>query len=48
MAWMAGKIALGAGIAFLTLGVYPDRLRGGVIAIAICVAAAMALHFAAP
>jgi hypothetical protein len=42
------KIALGAGIAFLTLGVFPDRLRGGIIAIAICIAAAVVLHLAAP
>ena len=45
---MIGKITLGAGVAFLTLGVYPDRRRGGLIAIAICIAAALALHFAAP
>jgi hypothetical protein len=45
---IVGKLALGAGVAFLTLGVYPDRLRGGFIAIAICIAAAVALHFAAP
>jgi hypothetical protein len=48
MALIVGKLALGAGVAFLTLGVYPDRLRGGIIAIAICIAAAVALHFAAP
>lgn len=48
MALIVGKLALGAGVAFLTLGVYPDRLRGGVIAIAVCIAAALALHVAAP
>ena len=48
MALILGKLAVGAGVAFLTLGVYPDRLRGGIIAIAICIAAALALHFAAP
>jgi len=48
MALIVGKLALGAGVAFLTLGVYPDRPRGGIIAIAICIAAAVALHFAAP
>ena len=42
------KIALGAGIAFVTLGVFPDRLKGGIIAIGICVAAAVILHFVAP
>jgi hypothetical protein len=47
MALIVGTLALG-GVAFLTLGVYPDRLRGGIIAIAICIAAAVALHFAAP
>jgi hypothetical protein len=42
------KIALGAGIAILTLGVFPDRLRGGILAIAICVVAAVIIHFVAP
>jgi hypothetical protein len=42
------KITLGAGIAFLTLGVFPDRLRGGILAIAICLVAAVILHFVAP
>jgi hypothetical protein len=42
------KITLGAVIAFLTLGVFPDRLRGGLIAIAICIVAAVILHFVAP
>jgi hypothetical protein len=42
------KIALGAVIAFLTLGVFPKRLSGGLIAIAICVIAAVVLHFVAP
>jgi len=35
MALIVGKLALGAGVMFLTLGVYPDRLRGGIIAISI-------------
>ena len=42
------KIALLAGVVILTLGVLPDRRRGGIIAIAICIAAAAILHFAAP
>jgi hypothetical protein len=42
------KIALLAGLMILTLGVLPDRLRGGIIAIATCIAAAFILHFAAP
>lgn len=48
MASISIKIALAAGVAMLTLGVFPDRLRGGIIAIATCVAAALVLHFAAP
>ena len=48
MALILGKLALGAAMAFLTLGVYPDRVRGGIIAISICIAAALVLHFAAP
>ena len=48
MALIAVKIALLAGLAILTVGVFPDRRRGGVIAIAICVAAAVVLHFVAP
>jgi hypothetical protein len=42
------KIAPGAGLAILSLGVFPDRLRGGMIAIATCIAAAFILHFVAP
>jgi hypothetical protein len=42
------KIALLAGLALLTFGVFPDRLRGGIIAIATCIAAAFILHFVAP
>jgi hypothetical protein len=42
------KIALLAGLVILTLGVFPDRLRGGILAIAICLVAAVILHFVAP
>jgi hypothetical protein len=42
------KLALLAGLAILTVGVFPDRRRGAVIAIATCVAAAVVLHFVAP
>lgn len=42
------KLALLAGLAVVTFGVFPDRRRGAVIAIATCVAAAAVLHFAAP
>jgi hypothetical protein len=34
MALIFVKIALSAGLATLSLGVFPDRLRGGVLAIA--------------
>jgi hypothetical protein len=42
------KLALLAGLAIVTVGVFPDRRRGAVIAIATCVAAAVVLHFVAP
>ena len=42
------KIALLAGLVILTLGVFPDRLRGGILAIATCIVAAFILHFVAP
>ena len=48
MALIALKIGLLAALAVLTLGVIPDRRRGGIIAIATCVAAAVVLHFVAP
>jgi hypothetical protein len=48
MAWIVIKIALLAGLVMLTLGVFPDRQRGAIIAIATCIVAAVILHFAAP
>jgi hypothetical protein len=48
MALIFVKIALLAGLVILTLGVFPDRLRGGIISIGIVIAAAFILHFAAP
>ncbi len=42
------KIALLAGLAVLTLGVFPDRRRGAIIAVATCIAAAVVLHLVAP
>jgi hypothetical protein len=42
------KIALLAGLTILTFGVFPDRRRGAIIAIATCIAAAVVLHFVAP
>ena len=48
MALILMKTALLAGLGILTFGVFPDRLRGAIIAIATCVAAALILHFVAP
>jgi hypothetical protein len=42
------KLALLAMLAIATLGVVPDRRRGAILAIGICVAGAVILHFAAP
>jgi hypothetical protein len=42
------KIALLAGLTILTVGVFPDRRRGAIIAIATCIAAAVVLHLVAP
>jgi hypothetical protein len=42
------KIALGAAVAIVSLGVFPDRLRGSVLALGICIVAALILHFVAP
>jgi hypothetical protein len=42
------KLALLAGLALATLGVFPDRRRGALLAIGVCVAGALILHFAAP
>jgi uncharacterized RDD family membrane protein YckC len=42
------KIALLAVLVVLTFGVFPDRRRGGMIAIGTCVAGAVILHFVAP
>jgi len=42
------KIAILAVLALLTLGVFPNRRVGAVIAIGTCVVAAVVLHFVAP
>jgi hypothetical protein len=42
------KLALLAGLAVVTFGVFPDRRRGAILAIGICVAGAVILHFVAP
>jgi hypothetical protein len=48
MALILIKIAILVVLVILTFGVFPDRRRGGIIAIATCVAAAFVLHFVAP
>ena len=42
------KLALLAGLTVVTFGVFPDRRRGAIIAIATCIGAAVALHFVTP
>ena len=42
------KVAVLAGLTVVTLGVFPDKLRGAVLAVGTCVAAAVVLHFVAP
>ncbi|MES2194393.1 MAG: hypothetical protein V4517_08240 [Pseudomonadota bacterium] len=42
------KIAAFAGLTVVTSGIFPDRLRGAILAIGTCVAAALVLHFVAP
>ena len=42
------KLALLAMLAIATFGVFPDRRRGAILAIGICVAGAVILHFAEP
>jgi small-conductance mechanosensitive channel len=48
MASIPVKIATLAVLLIITLGVFPDRRWGGILAIATCIAAAFVLHFAAP
>jgi hypothetical protein len=42
------KLALLAGLGIVTFGTVPDRLRGSILAIGVCAAGAVILHFAAP
>lgn len=42
------KLALLAMLAIATFGVFPDRRRGAILAIGVCIAGAVILHFAAP
>jgi len=48
MAWILVKIAIFAVLLIATFGVFPDRRRGGILAIATCIVAAVILHFVAP
>lgn len=48
MALIPVKLATLAVLVMITLGVFPDRRWGGVLAIATCIAAAFILHFEAP
>jgi hypothetical protein len=42
------KLALLAMLAIATIGVFPDRRRGAILAIGVCIAVAVILHFVAP
>jgi hypothetical protein len=42
------KLALLAALTVVTFGVFPDGRRGAVLAIGVCIAAAVILHFVAP
>jgi len=42
------KLVLLASLGMVTLGIFPDRLRGSILAIAMCVVGAAILHYAAP
>ena len=48
MAWILVKLAILAALVILTLGVFPDKRRGGILAIATCIVAAVILHLVAP
>jgi hypothetical protein len=42
------KLAILAALTIATFGVFPDRRRGVILAIGVCIAGAVILHFAAP
>ena len=42
------KLALLAALAVATLGFFPDRRRGAILAIGVCIVGAVILHFVAP
>jgi len=48
MTTTALKLVLLAALAVVTFGVIPNRRIGGILAIGICIAAAVMLHFVAP
>ena len=48
MASIPVKIAMLVVLVILSLGVFPDRRWGGILAIATCIAVALVLHFVAP
>ena len=45
MTMAALKLGLLAVFGVITLGIFPNKVRGGVLAIGTCVAAAVVLHF---
>jgi uncharacterized RDD family membrane protein YckC len=42
------KISILAALVVLTLGVFPNRRTGAILAVGTCIVAAFILHFAAP
>jgi hypothetical protein len=48
MAWILLKLAILAVLVVVTIGIFPDRRRGAVLAIGTCIVAAVILHFVAP
>jgi uncharacterized RDD family membrane protein YckC len=48
MAWILLKLAALAVLVVVTIGIFPDRRRGAVLAIGTCIVAAVILHFVAP
>lgn len=42
------KLGLLAALVILTIGVFPNRRMGAILAVGICVAGAVILHFVAP
>jgi hypothetical protein len=42
------KVLLGTAVAIIVFGIFPNRLKGAVIAIGTCIVLALILHFVAP